>query len=253
MTATLKDPGTALQAVNEPVSESAALMSVIHKAAVDPAVDVGKMERLFALFREMDHQRREDAYNTAMKAAQAAMPQMFRDKKNEHKGYKYTTLEELNSAAVPIYTSHGFALSFGTLDCPLPGHYRMTCKVSHADGLSRDYQADLPTDMVGDKGAPNKTAIQGFGSSMSYGRRYLTMMIFNISTTDDNDGGHTVGGKITPDQAAQLAKIVADNEFDDLVFLKWAGVESYQDIDADKFGKAFNALQAKVKAKAAAK
>ncbi len=234
-------------------TDAASLMAVIAKAATDPNVDVSKMERLFSLYQQMDSQRREEAYNAAMQTAQSEMPQMFRDRKNEHKGYKYTTLEELNSAAVPVYTKNGFALSFGTQDCPLPNHYRMTCKVSHAAGFSRDYQADLPTDMVGDKGTPNKTAIQGFGSSMSYGRRYMTMLIFNISTTDDNDGASGDGGTITAEQGSTLAKIMADNRLDVDVFLKWAGIEKLSDLAAANYGKAHNALMAKVQQKGAKK
>lgn len=225
-------------------SESSALMSVISKAATDPSVNVEKMERLFALYQQMDRQRREDAFSNAMKAAQAEMPQMFRDKKNEHKGYRYTTLEELNSACVPIYTRHGFALSFGTQDCPTVGHYRMVCKVSHEAGFSRDYQADLPTDMLGDKGNANKTAIQGFGSSMSYGRRYMTLLIFNISTTDDNDGATVSSGNITPEQQAAIQKLLSDTGMEPAKFLAWAKRATITEIPAENYQKAVNAINA---------
>lgn len=237
-----------------PVSDAAALLATIIKVGADATVDAGKIERMWALWQQMDRQRREDAFNVAMRSAQAAMPQMFRDKENTHKSYKYATLESLNAKAVPVYTEHGFSLSFGTQDCPTPNHYRMVCKVSHIDGFSRDYQADLPTDMLGDKGNPNKTAIQGFGSSMSYGRRYMTMLIFNITTTgedDDGEGGRHNGptGAITIEQRDTLAKIIENNGFPIDGFLKWAGVATLAEIPAASFGKAHNALLAKVAAK----
>lgn len=231
------------------------LMDVIKSAALNPNTNVANIQAMFEMYRQIEMQRREDAFNRDMMLAQKEMPQIFRDKKNEHKNYRYSTLQELNSRAVPIYTQHGFALSFGTLDGAPAGHYRMTCKVSHRDGFSRDYMADLPSDMLGDKGNPNKTAIQGFGSSMSYGRRYMTMLIFNMSTTDEDDdgeGGAQTGpqGVISIEQRDTLAKIIEENGFPIDQFLKWAGVETLADIPAASYQKAFNALQAKVKAKA---
>lgn len=232
------------------ISDSASLMAVISKAATDPNVDVSKMERLFALYSEMDNKRAERSFSDAMAEVQSKIPQIFRDRANEHKHYRYTTLEELNKAIVPIYTEHGFGLSFGSAGGAPEGYYRITCHVSHRDGHSRDYEADLPTDMVGDKGAPNKTAIQGFGSTMSYGRRYLTLLIFNVSTTDDDDGEGGKGGeKITPEQESTLSKMMADNGLDVATFLKWAKISTVSDLAAIHYGKAHNILQGKIDAK----
>ncbi len=242
------------QAVTAPHTDASTLMSVISRAATDPNVDVGKMERLFALYTQMDNQRKEQAFNEAMRAAQEKMPRIHKNRENTHKSYKYSTLEELNKSAVPVYTAEGFALSFGTADGAPTGYYRVTCRVSHRDGYSRDYQADMPFDTVGDKGNPNKTAIQGFGSSMSYGRRYLTLMIFNISTTDDEDDDGQGGVRdeyITHDQAVTLTKMMTDNGLDVGVFLKWAGVEHIGDILASRFQRACTALQGKIDAKKA--
>lgn len=236
-----------------PQSDAASLMAVISRAATDPAVDVGKMERLFALYTQMDNQRKEQSFNEAMRAAQEKMPRVQKNRENKHKGYNYATLEELNRSAVPIYTAEGFALSFGTADGAPQGYYRVTCRVSHKDGHSRDYQADMPFDTVGDKGNPNKTAIQGFGSSMSYGRRYLTLMIFNISTTDEDDdgaGGHEPAG-LTQDQVAWIEQVHAEHNFPLPTFLKWANVERIEDIPADRWTRVQSALNAKIEQKGA--
>jgi hypothetical protein len=49
--------------------------------------------------------------------------------------------------------------------------------LSHTAGHSRHYQADVPIDNTGPKGAQNKTMTHGFGSALSYGRRYLKLLI----------------------------------------------------------------------------
>jgi hypothetical protein len=95
-------------------------------------------------------------------------------------------------------------MSFGTADSAIKGHYRVTCEVTHCDGHSKHYHVDMPSETAGFKGTANKTATHAFSSAMSYGRRYLTLLIFNIATEDDD--GQTAGrGKtITDDQCNEL-------------------------------------------------
>lgn len=174
---------------------TSSMMAVIAKAASDPNIDVDKMERLLSMVERMKATEAEGKFNTAMAEAQAEMPRVFRDAQNPSTNSRYTRLESLNDAVVPVTTKYGFAMSFGTADCPTPGNYRVTCTVSHKGGHSRSYQLDLPSDNLGPKGLPNKTLVHGAGSSMSYGRRYLTLMIFNISLTNDDDDANRAGRK----------------------------------------------------------
>jgi hypothetical protein len=51
--------------------------------------------------------------------------------------------------------------------------------------------ADIFADTKGPRGTPNKTATQGFGSTMSYGRRYLKALMFDLVIAgEDDDGTH---------------------------------------------------------------
>ena len=70
------------------------------------------------------------------------------------------------------------------------------------------------------KGTQNKTATHAFGSTMSYGRRYLKLMIFDVATTDEDDGnaaGAYAGNRASgsgpaPNAGAITAKQVKDLE-----------------------------------------
>lgn len=228
----------------ETQSDAAALMATITRAATDASVDAEKMERLWALYERMDTRRAEREFNDAMKACQEEMPRVHKNRQNTHHKNTYADLDAIIKAITPIYTKHGFALSFGNGE--VEGQKaRILCHVSHSGGYSRNYQADIPVDS---QGAKNPT--QGYGSTMSYGRRYLTLMIFNLSTTDDDDGeGGATPGSITVEQRDQLAKIIEENGFPIDPFLKWAGVETLADIPAASYQRALNALNAKVKSK----
>lgn len=229
-----------------PGMPAVSLLEVISRAAGDPNVDAEKMEKLWHLHERISARQAEIAFNTAMNACQAEIPAVFRNKINEEKSSRYADLEQLDKVSRPIYTKHGFALSFGTADCPLPGHARQTCLVSHVGGYSRLYQADIPLDLTGPKGNPNKTGVQGFGSSMSYGQRYLTKLIFNIAlTNEDNDGeGGGDTDTINEEQIANIKALLTELGKDEKKFLKWAKVDSLDQIVVGAYSETIKTLEA---------
>lgn len=170
--------------------EADPMMSMIERAARDPQVDIDKLERLFALQERMLAQNRKTAYNSAMAAVQAKIKPVWRDAINKQTGSPYATLEAISDAITPIVTSEGFSLSYDTAECPTPGYIRIVCDVMHSAGhTEKNKHFDLPLDDAGLKGNTNKTPIQASGSTISYGRRYLKCMIFDITlTNEDNDG-----------------------------------------------------------------
>lgn len=172
------------------VSDSASLMTAVARAAADPSVDVEKMERLFAMHERMSAKQAEMSYAEAMRAAQAAMPGIYRGKENKQTKSWYADLEAITKAIVPVYTQHGFALSFGQAECPLPDAIRVTCEVSHSGGHSKTFWYDSPIDDAGIAGSKNKTPTHARASANSYGRRYLTVMIFNLTLTGEDDDGN---------------------------------------------------------------
>lgn len=175
--------------------EETGMLATIERMTRDPSVDVDKLERLLAMAERMRAREAETEFNAAMRACQAEMPLIFRDATNGHTKKKYATLESVNSKVTPIASKHGFALTFGTADSSLEKHIRITCRVAHVGGHSIDRFFDLPVDIAG-----AKSATQASGSTVTYGRRYLILLIFNLSLTDqDNDGMPTPGDAPQPD------------------------------------------------------
>lgn len=184
----------------EPLSSATSLIQVIERVASNPNINLEIMDRLFAHHRDMVALDAERAFNEAMSECQREMPQVERDAENEQTHSWYSRLETLSDAAVPVYTKHGFSLSFNEEDCPKEGHIRVVCYCSHRAGHTRKYRGDLPIDIAGIKGNVNKTPTHAFGSTKSYGRRYLTLDIFNIVMKGEDDDGNTGGGKVPNDR-----------------------------------------------------
>lgn len=164
------------------------LFSVLERAATDPNTDVEKMERLYDMIERNQDSMAVKAYSADMVAAQAKMPKIIADSRNNQTNSNYAKLDTIIQVASPIWAEQGFALSFGEGKADLEGFTRVTLDVIHRDGHSKSYHRDMPLDIAGIKGNTNKTPMHASGSTVSYGRRYLTCMVFNIATGDDNDG-----------------------------------------------------------------
>jgi hypothetical protein len=181
-----------------------AIINVIARAASDPNTDVDKLERLLAMQERVLEREAKRAYDNAMRAAQEEIRPILKNRENKETHSTYADLEQISDMADPIIHKHGFSLSYGTADCPKDDHYRVTCEVSHTGGFSKDHQADVPIDNTGPKGSKNKTDTHGFGSALSYGRRYLKVLIFDIKMTDDDGRAAGNGGPINEEQVAVL-------------------------------------------------
>lgn len=170
-------------------SETDMMMQLIQQVALNPDIPVEKMQAIIDMKMQVFDKNAEIEFNKAMILAQQEMEPVTKTAKNNQTSSMYAKMENIAKQCKPIWTKHGFALQFGTADCPIENHYRVTCEVSHRAGFNKKYQADLPIDDEGVKGQKNKTGCHGFGSTMAYAQRYLTVMIFNITLEGvDNDG-----------------------------------------------------------------
>jgi hypothetical protein len=164
------------------------LLQAIERAASNPTTDMDKMERLFRMHQEIAATQAKAAWNVAMARAQANIEPVLKNAVNTHTKSRYAKLDAINKMAVPLYTAEGLSISFDNEECPTPGFIRTIALVAHAAGHTQKYHIDLPPDEVGSKGNANKTAVQAIGSTSSYACRYLVCRIFNVATTDDDDG-----------------------------------------------------------------
>jgi hypothetical protein len=137
--------------------------------------------------RVLRHQARH-AYNAAMARVAEEQEPVVRDAKNPHIGNKYAKLETIDAALRPIYSKHGFSIRYGS-EPTVDGRLHITCTVAHAGGHSETLGLSAPLDAMGTGGRASKTGVQAVGSSVTYLRRYLLTMAFNVVTTDDDDDG----------------------------------------------------------------
>lgn len=184
-----------------PNQESTAIIQVIERAALNPEVDIDKMERLLQMQERVLDRQALMAYSAAMAAMQTELPSIT-ERGKTNTGY-YATLEDIVDTVRPIMKKHGFAVSF-RIETQERG-IQVTGVLMHQDGHREETSMLLPADTSG-----SKNAVQAFGSSTSYGKRYVLCALLNITTRGQDDDGHSAAPVklVTPFQAGQLKQLI---------------------------------------------
>jgi hypothetical protein len=110
-------------------AEIDSLLNFVARAVKDPTIDVAKLESLLRMQREIVADQARLEFNRAMSAVQSEMGPIVRDGTNDQTRSKYAKLETIDAKMRPIYTRHGFLLSFNSE--PTEGsNIRIICEVS---------------------------------------------------------------------------------------------------------------------------
>lgn len=229
-------------------TQDAPMVAMFERVLMDPAVPIDRLEKLLEMkYHDEDRQRqqaREDreyaaktAYFTAMSACQKELPVVHKNRRNSHTKSNYADLAAIEEQAMPIIHAHGFGVSFQPDGYNEIGELLIKWEVSHADGYVRNGVGAIPVDGAGAKGGVNKTGTQAFGSTATYGRRYLLCMLFNISTGDDRDGNAPPedDSAISAEQATQLREKIDAVGADIQRFCNRWDIEAIPDLPASKF------------------
>lgn len=239
------------QIVTHPVSESAAMIQVIERAAMNPDVDIDKMERLLAMQERIWERNAKADFTAAKLAMRPELPEIsprgriiIREKNNAANIIQETAFarfEDIHEAVMPILTKNGFDLTFKNGTAP-DGKVRITTILTHVAGHSEETFFDLPHDSSG-----SKNAVQAVGSSTSYGKRYGVMNILNIRVCGEDDDGVKGGAPdtISDEQNIELGTLASEVEANMPKFLKFLKIDKLSDLPVARFQEAKAALEAK--------
>lgn len=231
------------------VSQAAAIISVIERAATNPNVDIDKMERLLEMQeRIMDREARVE-FTSALATMQPRLPVITekgrievpaKDGKTGH-STPFARWEDINDAIRPLLAEYGFALTFRT-GVAADGKINVTGVLSHRAGHSEETTVTLTHDSSG-----SKNAVQAVGSSYSYGKRYSAIALLNITSRGEDDDGVKAGAPpvITDEQADTIRDLIGSTGTKISAFLEYIDAPSVADIPAAKFQAAMKALLAK--------
>ena len=215
------------------------------KMAVSGGADLEKLEKLLELQLRWEANEAKKAYNDAMVVVHQNILPVAKTLKNPTTHSRYASLDMIICQTKEIYTAQGFSISFYEGQTEKPEHIRLCADVIHRLGHKESYYYDAPMEGKGLKGNVNMTPTHAKASSVSYARRYLMCMIWNIPTGDDNDGNGAEAEKIDENKIKIIRDLIVETKADEAKFLGYLGVEKLEDMTKPDFLKAKTALEAK--------
>jgi hypothetical protein len=166
---------------------------VIAKVASVKDLDVDKLAKLLALQEEWERRTAATHYNEQMALAQSQMTTISKDSVNKQTSSRYASLAALDDAIRPIYTRFGFSVEFNEETPPdRPDWLRLVAYVS-CGAETRKREKWIPVVTAGIAGRQMMTATHASIAAVTYGRRALLKMIFNLA--EDDDDGNSAGGQ----------------------------------------------------------
>lgn len=216
-------------------------LQMIERAVRDPSVDIEKMERLLAMIERREKQEREAIYNDAMADCQADIPQIQKDGKIIVKGQersRFARLEDIDVQLRPYTKKYGFSVGYDTKRID-DKHIEVLCKVGHRKGHSETKSIPLAIDVN-----EFRTNSQSVSATISFAKRVLLGMHFNLVTRGEDTGGAALE-PISDEQAKDLEALRQEVGADKQRFLKFMEVESIDKILKKDHLKAVSALESK--------
>jgi hypothetical protein len=226
-------------------------LSIIERVALDPRADVEKLERMLALQERIMAQEAARAFLEAkarigrkladVRIVKTKSVLYSIDKNDERKGkaeaFRYAPMEEIDKFIRPLLVDEGMEISY-TTKVREGGGAEVVARLSHPNGHFMESSIPLPLDTTG-----GKSNVQAMGSTVKYGCRYTTCMLFNIVVLDDDDG---TGGTIDKAQAKTIRELMISAGADEAGFLKFMHASSVDEIAYRDYRKAVSALEGKI-------
>jgi hypothetical protein len=246
-------------------TQGADMLSVIERIATSPNFNIEALNAVVALRERIQASEAKAAFDRDLAAMQPQLPTIDsrgvitvyskgdreklggpRPTDTPQQKTPYALMADINDAVRPALAEHGFALSFRVGEDN--GKIKVTGILSHREGHREETSLVLQHDSTG-----SKNSVQAVGSSLSYGRRYATLMLLNISSRspqDMDDDGRAAGKSAEVEtidvvEAAYVRQLLTDTKSDEAKFLAAFKIGAVEDLTPSAFKHAIDILNRK--------
>lgn len=177
-----------------------------------------RMMAVFDLFNRERERAQRKAFNDDLAGLQSEIFEISTSGKNPTFRSAYPKLHDLIKETQAVRSKYGISVRFGTTleksEAPplRDGWQRVVAIVSHAEGHWEEHYLDGPPDISRNERVP-RSPVQSVGSTNTYLRRYLFMMVLNLvpgGMPEDDDGAGGQDAPITPEQVDEISTHISE-------------------------------------------
>lgn len=204
-------------------------LTFAQRVALDPSIDVDRLEKIIQMERDSDRYKAEQAYSRAMAEMQPKLPAVEKTGQNLHLKSNYAKLEDIQSAIRPLLAEYGFSVRWTTET--IDGKIHVTCICTHREGHSE--RDTLPLPVMTDARGTN--ILQQHGVTVSYGKRYTLCNVLGIQLGgDDQDGIQALSGStLSEQQVARIRAMLKEISGSEEVLVQWANKKGFQSTELE--------------------
>ncbi len=164
------------------------MVSLIESLVTNPDADLDKLERFMEMQERREAQQAKRAFDAAISAAKAELPEIGRDGVVDYKNtkgqrvfFRHETMSGIAKLVDPVLSKHG--LSYRYRSEQKDGGVSVTCIIAHRDGYSEETTLHGAPDTSG-----SKNSYQAVGSTVTYLQRYTLKLALGLTAAQDTDG-----------------------------------------------------------------
>lgn len=206
------------------------LQAVIEKGVTQE--NVAAVEQIVKLYERMQDRDAEKAFAQAFNALQTEMKSVQATRAVPNNDgtirYRFAPYELIMEQVRPMLEKHGFTVTFSTDFAD--GRMIKSCTLQHIGGHSKTNKFAV---RIG-SGPPKASEAQADGAASTYAKRFALCDALNITIETDSDA-RAEGAPITPEQADELERRVAETNSNRSAFLKLAGAATFTEIASTKY------------------
>lgn len=183
---------TQLSTQAKPEMQTETPMTMIQRAfekAIEQGAGLEVVDRILAQQREMIDYQDRLAFNEALRRIQDKLKPIVKAAENKETHSWYASSKSVDAAIEDLLKEERMSLTFEPEPHPQPDMVRIVGVLS-LGAYSRRYPLDMPADGKGPKGGGVMSRTHATGAAITYAKRYLKNMIFNLSYLEHDDDGN---------------------------------------------------------------
>lgn len=162
------------------------------QVAFDAAIKQGSAMEVVNLILEqqkwMIQHSEEEAFNAALKRIQKKLKSITKKGWNPDTKSRFATSEDIDKEIQGLLDDENMTLSFRPGISDKPDMVLVTGILS-LGAFSKEYPLEMPADGKGAKGGGVMSRTHATGAAITYAKRYLKNMIFDLRFQEENDDG----------------------------------------------------------------
>jgi hypothetical protein len=182
------------------------MIQAAFQSAIENKQGLEVVDRILEQQKWMIQHQEEERFNAALRRIQDKLKPIAKTGQNPETHSKYATAGAIDRAIEGLMFDERMSLTFEPEPHPLPDMVRIVGVLS-LGAYARRYPLDMPADGKGAKGGGVMSRTHATGSAITYAKRYLKNMIFNLSFAEKDDDGNRAGGSGALDEKDHIVHL----------------------------------------------